>query len=190
MEKINKIFQIGFNKCGTVSVYHFFENNGLKPIHWDMGRLADTIKRNYESNLPILNGYEGYDCFTDMENVNNNNYAHLTYYKEFDIQYPNSKFILNIRPIDNWIKSRLNHPNYLNTNKRILGMNDDEVIQYWKNQWNEHMISVKEYFKGRPNDLLIFDIETETHKLNEFFSKYIEIKKTEFGHHNKTKKLC
>ena len=107
MEKINKIFQIGFNKCGTVSVYHFFENNGLKPIHWDMGRLADTIKRNYESNLPILNGYEGYDCFTDMENVNNNNYAHLTYYKEFDIQYPNSKFILNLRPIDNWIKSNM-----------------------------------------------------------------------------------
>ena len=69
-------------------------------------------------------------------------------------------------------------------------MNDDEVIQYWKNQWNEHMTSVKEYFKVRPNDLLIFDIETETHKLNDFFSKYIEIKKTEFGNHNKTKKLC
>jgi carbonic anhydrase len=74
MRKINKIFQIGFNKCGTVSLYHFFEDNGLKPIHWDMGMLATTIKYNHNNNLPLLKGYEKYDVFTDMENVHQNLY--------------------------------------------------------------------------------------------------------------------
>jgi len=35
---------------------------------------------------------------------------------------------------------------------------------------------------------LVFDIETEQHKLVEFMSQYIELKSTDFGHHNKTKK--
>ena len=41
-----KIFQIGFNKCATVSLHKFFESNGLKSIHWDKGRLAKTIYKN------------------------------------------------------------------------------------------------------------------------------------------------
>lgn len=190
MEKINKVLQIGFNKCGTVSIYRFFESNGLKPIHWDMGKLADTIKRNHESNQPLLTGYEHYDCFTDMENVHKNIFIHLTHFKELDKQYLNSKFILNIRPIDNWINSRIHHPNYLNTHKQITGLDEDGVIELWKTQWRQHLESVQDYFKSRSSDLLIFDIETESYKLTEFFSKYIEIKSTEFGHYNKTKKSC
>lgn len=188
MEKINKIFQIGFNKCGTVSIYNFFENNGLKSIHWGMGMLAFTIKRNDEIGYPLLNGYEHYDCFTDMEDVHKNIFIHLTHFKELDKQYPNSKFILNIRPVDKWINSRIHHPNYLNCHKKITGLDEDGVIEHWKKQWEDHIESVKEYFKDRPNDLLVFDIESESHKLVEFFSNYIEIKSTEFGHHNKTKK--
>jgi len=188
MEKVNKIFQIGFNKCGTVSIYNFFESNGLKPIHWDMGMLATTIKRNHELKYPLLSGYEDYDCFTDMEEVQSNTFIHLTHYKELDKQYPNSKFILNIRPIDKWINSRIHHPNYLNIHKKITGLDEEGVIEHWRNQWNEHITSVQEYFKDRPKDLLVFDIENESHKLVEFFSEYIEIKSTELGHYNKTKK--
>jgi hypothetical protein len=188
MRKINKIFQIGFNKCGTVSLYHFFEDNGLKPIHWGMGMLATTIKYNHNNNLPLLKGYEKYDVFTDMENVHQNLYIHLTHYKELDKQYPNSKFILNLRPIDNWIKSRVNHPNYLNVFKQMTGFDEEGVINLWKKQWYDHIESVQDYFKDRPNDLLVFDIETEQNKLIQFMSEYIELKSTDFGHHNKTKK--
>jgi hypothetical protein len=190
MKNINKIFQIGFNKCGTVSIYHFFTENGLKCVHWDMGMLANTIQKNHKNNEPLLTGYEKYVVFTDMENVHQNLFTHITYYKELDIQYPNSKFILNIRPIDNWIQSRMKHPNYLQTFKQTTGLNNDEVINLWKIQWNQHIDSVKTYFKNRPDDLLIFDIECESYKLIEFSSQFITLKTTKFGHHNKTKTLC
>lgn len=186
MKKINKIFQIGFNKCGTFSIHNFFLVNGLKSIHWGMGVLSSTIKNNYEMGYPLLKGYEDYDCFTDMEDVHNNIFIYLTHYKELDKQYPNSKFILNIRPMDKWINSRVNHPDYINFYKKITGLDKEGVIDLWKMQWQEHLHSVKEYFKNRPNDLLIFDIETESSKLPEFFSKCVEIKSSEFGHHNKT----
>ena len=186
MEKINKIFQIGFNKCGTLSIHHFFEENGLQSIHWGMSMLATTIKRNHETNQPLLRGYEDYDCFTDMEEVQSNTFIYLTHFKELDKQYPNSKFILNLRPVDKWIQSRIKHQNYLKVFQRITGLDEDGVIKHWKKQWNEHITSVQEYFKDRPKDLLVFDIESESHKLIEFFSEYIEIKSTQFGHHNKT----
>lgn len=48
-----KIFQIGFNKCGAVSLHKFFLDNGLKSIHWDNGNLAKKsiriIKVEYHS---------------------------------------------------------------------------------------------------------------------------------------------
>jgi hypothetical protein len=191
MKKINKIFQIGFNKCGTVSICEFFKKNGLRCCHWEDGVLADTINSNYITNQPLLKGYETYDVFTDMENVSKNIFIYLTHYKELDKQYPNSKFILNIRPIDNWIKSRINHiePPYLNEFKQITKLDEAGVIELWKHQWNEHIKSVTEYFKDRPDDLLIFDIETEAHKLSEFMSPYIEIKTKNFPKINETKTI-
>jgi hypothetical protein len=190
MNNVNKIFQIGFNKCGTVSIYHFFKENGLKCIHWDMGMLANTIQRNHKNNEPLLTSYEKYDVFTDMENVSQNLFSHVAYYKELDAQYPGSKFILNIRPIDNWIQSRVNHPNYLETFKQITGLNENSVTELWKTQWTQHVDSVTTYFKDRPDDLLIFDIECESHKLVEFSSRFMTLKTTKFGHYNKTKTSC
>jgi hypothetical protein len=185
---VNKIFQIGFNKCGTVSIHKFFIKNGLKSVHWDKGNLANTIKENHENNLPILKGYEDFDCFSDMENVKMGLYIPILYFKELDKQYPNSKFILNVRPIDNWIKSRLNHGKYLEISKETLNLSEEEIIELWKKQWNTHINEVKEYFKERPNDLCIFDIETEGDKFIKYIGNLIELKIFEFPHRNKTRK--
>ena len=37
---MTKIFQIGFNRCGTGSLYNFFKENGFISIHWDSGEIA------------------------------------------------------------------------------------------------------------------------------------------------------
>ncbi len=180
-----KIFQIGFNKCGTVSLHKFFLHNGLKSIHWDSGNLAKKIYQNYKKDKPLLNGYSGYDCFTDMESQKDNIFIYLTLFKELDKQYPGSKFILNVRNKENWINSRINHRDYLEVHQKITGYNKEEVIQLWKKEWDNHLNDVKEYFGDR-EDLLIFDIETEVPKLIEFMSKIIQIKSDKFGHYNQT----
>ena len=182
-----KIFQIGFNKCGTVSLHKFFESNKLKSIHWDKGRLAKTIQNNYISGFPLLRGYENIDCFTDMESQEDNIFIYLTLFKELDKQYPNSKFILNLRQRDKWIESRINHRDYLLVYQRITGLDREGVINLWINDWESHIKSVNEYFKGRIDDLLIFDIESESEKLIEFMSKITTVTNKNFGQYNITK---
>jgi hypothetical protein len=186
--KVNKIFQIGFNKCGTKSIHRFLSGNGLRSVHWDGGNLARKIHDNHMDGKPLLQGYEHFDCFTDMEDVDLGLYIPVLYFKELDQQYPGSKFILNVRHIDHWITSRLNHRDYIDVSMRTLGMDREEVIEHWRSQWHQHIHSVKEFFKNRPDDLLVFDIETEGDRFIQYMGKFIELKMTEFPHLHKTRK--
>jgi hypothetical protein len=187
MKKFNKIFQIGFNKCGTSSIHKFFKENGLSSIHWGKGRLAQIINANSKRGAPLLTNLDQFDCFTDMENMKRDIYIYLTHYKELDKQYPNSKFILNTRPVDKWLLSRSKHGNYLQIFKNMKNLTGAQALDFWKNQYETHAKNVKDYFAGRPEDLLIFDIETEGWKLSEFMSKIIDLKFYEFKQYNKTK---
>ena len=46
LEPEPKIFQIGFNKCGTRSITQLFHDSNVRSIHWDEGRLAIKMKHN------------------------------------------------------------------------------------------------------------------------------------------------
>ncbi len=180
-----KIFQIGFNKCGTTTLHNFFKKNGLISLHWERGKLANNIKKNYDNKLPLLSGYERYNCFTDMENVKIGLYIPLLYYKELHKQYPDGIFILNTRNVDDWIKSRLNHPNYLVDCMNYTSLNKNEVVELWRNDWFRHIKDVKEYFKDN-NRFICFDIIHEQDKFLDFISKYVKVYHKELGHYNKT----
>lgn len=117
----DKIFQIGFNKCGTTSIHNLFNkfsNPVLSSIHWNYGYLAQKIHQNISSGqfLPLF-GYSCFNLFTDMEcfiqHSDSNKVEHISiaqqYFDLLDINYPQSIFILNTRNIDSWINSRLNH---------------------------------------------------------------------------------
>lgn len=206
-----KIFLIGFNKCGTNSFYEYFNNNGFKSYHPGVlgGDDLNLINENFINNKKILQGLD-YDFYCDLDiwwqkckyDYNNNIfydindysnmlYTHVKIYKYLDKQYPNSKFILNIRNKNEWINSRKNHgnPKYIDWFKKFYNVNSDEIIiKRWKKEWDIHINDVKEYFKNRSDDLLIYNIENDdVSKLNSFIGKYIELKYTNFPIKNKTK---
>jgi cytidyltransferase-like protein len=185
-KKFNKIFQIGFNKCGTTSLHEFLIKNGLYSIHWDDGNLARKIIENFNRKRPLLSGYEEYDAFLDMESVDDDIHIYLTHFKMLDSQYPNSKFILNIRNVDDWILSRLNHPNYLRITQISTGLKKEGVIDFWKNSFQKHLLEVKNYFKERESDFLILDIDGDKNELFQFLSKFMSLTNTNFGHENIT----
>ena len=107
---MTRFFQIGFNRCGTKSIHHFFEANGIPSVHYDGGRLATTMFDNLDQGKFVLQGYEGYNAFTDMEYLTDSRYYEgYKLYGPFMEQVPDAKFILNIRDPDRWIMSRLNH---------------------------------------------------------------------------------
>lgn len=178
---VNKIFQIGFNRCGTSSLFKLFDkytDPKISAIHWDSNQLANTILRNIQQKRDALVGYEKYTFFCDMEsNYSTGNVPlyipiFISYYKLLDKQYKGSKFILNIRNIDNWIKSRINYLNkrYAQHQKKYYHVESDEkLIEIWKNQWYDHYESVVKYFTGT-DKLLIYNVESDPlSKIIDFF---------------------
>lgn len=184
---MNKIFIIGFNKTGTRTLHNYFMKNGYPSLHWEYGRLAKKIKYNYDNNLLLLTGYDQYKIYSDMEDYINLNYAHVMYFKELDKDYPNSKFILNIRNIDNWIKSRNLHMNgkYSDYLCYRMKISKEEINKKWKDDFYNHHKNVIKYFKNT-NKLLIFNIEEDNiEKLNIFF-KELNLNKKFYIHKGKT----
>jgi hypothetical protein len=108
--KGRKIFVLGPNKCGTLSLHKYFLRNKLKSVHWDHGELAIRIASNISANRLPLEGYEEYDCFSDLYFLDDRLYiSPLLLGKEIVKRYPEDIFILNVRDFQMWQESRNNH---------------------------------------------------------------------------------
>lgn len=188
---MSKIFQIGFNKCGTKSIWNFFKENGYSSVHHDSGKLALSMKYNDKNNQKLLNQYyEKFKVFTDMEDIRHGKpyYAHIHLFKKLDQQYPNSKFILNTRDCERWVKSRLNHGKYLQRCSISTGIPTPELTKKWVRQWFNHHKNVIDYFKDKPGKLLVFDIENDNIvKLVDFFPE-LKLDVNKWKHKGKSKK--
>ena len=183
-----KIFIIGFNRCGTRTLHYFFKDNNLKSIHWDNNNLVDVFENNIKNGNKLLENGK-----TINKKVNSNcNYGEATvfsdmtkhvinkdakdYYKRLDKDYPNSKFILNIRDVNKWIQSRIKHANgsVLNEQMNFHNCDEKQIEIIWKNMYEKHIRDVNDYFKNRKSDLCIYDIENDT------IDKIIEFLKNDF----------
>lgn len=168
----NKIFIIGFNRCGTRSLHYFFKNNGLPAVHWDNDNLVKVMESNIKKGNKLLsNGrtinkkvntdcsYEKAQVFSDITYHPLNKDA-KDYYQRLDKDYPNSKFILNIRNVDDWIESRKKHSNgkIVEQLTKFHNCSVEKLESIWRDMWQSSINDIKSYFGSRPNDLLIFDI--------------------------------
>lgn len=159
-----KIFQIGFNELASGALQSFMEEQGYRTVHWDSGRLASRMMDNFQNGEPLLSGYDDYDCYLDMENVDRNIYANLIFYPLLDLQYPGSKFILNTGSMEEWLRARERKPQYLERFMRATGMSTTRrgVIERWRRDWVRHHESVLTYFGNRVGkDLLVLHMEDD-----------------------------
>ncbi|MGD8177139.1 sulfotransferase [Marinimicrobium sp. ARAG 43.8] len=171
-----KIFVIGFNKSGTTSIHDFFQENGIESIHWDHSNLSRAIAKNHKQGNRLLEGYEEWQAFSDLEHpVKGGGYYYSAekHFQTIDKQYPGSLFILNYRSFDSWANSRRNHGNYLL--KAMLGdglSSWEEVRELWFREYSDHISKASDYFEGKDNFLLLeMDKEAGT-KLSEFLERH------------------
>ena len=185
-----KVFCIGFHKTGTSSLAKALELLELRVCR-RMGMLQEQlITKNIPLQLKkgelneILMVVNKFDAFVD------NPWPIL--FKELDKKFPNSMFILTTREETGWIKSVVNYFKDYDTDIRkvIYGVaspvgNEDVYL----NRFRKHNAEVKEYFKDRPDDLLIMDIEDQKEWtiLCKFLKK--QIPKKDFPHENKAQYL-
>ena len=136
-----KIFCVGLNKTGTSSLHDAFLMLNIESVHFkgaEERNIKDIIQSNYLAGDNILKGLEHYEAFSDWDLGPST----VDIVKEFDKQYPNSKFILNIRDLDGWLNSREKH---VIRNQERKRKNPDADIQWltidregWTKQFNNH----------------------------------------------------
>ncbi len=209
--RIDKIFQIGFNKCATRSMGEWFDNNGISSRHWidvptkqqrDLYQfkqyigtnrvIGRKIYNNYSNNKALLDNYDEYTFYGDfgvfiqksqdydLKFLNNSNASKMSIYKLLIKQYPNSVYILNIRNVNKWLKSRFLHykDDYfpLENLKKGLNIHDNVKLVFgWKQLWYDYICNVLDYFNTNDimDRLLIYNLDIDsTHKFISFFDEY------------------
>lgn len=180
-----KVFQIGFNKCGTRSMYQMFRKSGLAAMHWDKGEVGHAIRYNLVTGRRPLEGQEDFIFYSDMMGPRGQPVfeGHL-YYKALYDAYPDALFILNTRNVDNWIKSRMRHPDFVVRFNRGYGLEGSEAVEtLWREMWDAHHREVREFFADKPGQLLEFDIETQGPEvIADFVKDHYKLDTTHYGH--------
>ena len=194
------IFQVGHHKCGTSSIFRFFQKNGIASIHDSLfnGKkknitLNTIMNNNLNNNKFLLSTLDKkYRFYSDYGTHSRND--HIEWYKIISNQYPNSKFILLIRNVNHWLRSRYCHyspppidsfiidklkkPKYHNS---LIFKNKSDIekeifiLNEWKHEWYEYICKLLKYFNHNNlnKNLLIYNIEYDSmDKIIEFYEKY------------------
>tara|TARA_R110001592_G_scaffold99803_1_gene284013 strand:- start:33 stop:665 length:633 start_codon:yes stop_codon:yes gene_type:complete len=145
-----KVFGLGFHKTGTSSLASALYKLGYQVCGQQNVLAEEFITGNIDGFISLA---KKYDAFEDD--------PWYLLYKEMDIEFPGSKFILTDRDVDDWYKSCLNHfyedttviRDFLYGNGAPKGNEEKFKEVYLKHQQN-----VKEYFANRPDDFLIINL--------------------------------
>lgn len=146
--KYEKIFVIGFNKTATSTFQWLFQENDLRTQHvsrWD---------------VPY------YTCFADNGDRND--------FKKLDENYPNSLFILNVRPLRDWLISRFKHglreksPNWAHPYSI-------EKCNKWFSDREKHHGELLSHFQSSPDKLIV--INTNKPSWQNYVADFIGLKK-------------
>jgi Sulfotransferase domain len=150
-----KIFGIGLNKTGTVSLHEALGILGYRSLHWGGPETRRAVVRALEEGRPLLTYLDdNVIAFSDIEDITYN-------FDLADRQYPGSRFILTVRALDDWLDSRQRHVEY-NRAQQELGHYDRQFLEIdrvgWAVDYQRHTARVRSYFADRPRDLLELDI--------------------------------
>jgi hypothetical protein len=154
-----KIFGIGFTKTGITSLSRALEILGYRVYQ----NLVINTRRSLKISRPVttekilphaLAVVPRFDVVTDD--------PWPLLYREMDAAFPNSRFILTSRDLQNWITSMLRHFGDDSGDYRqwIYGAawprgNEDHYCEVY----NSHNRAVRAYFAARPQDFLELDAE-------------------------------
>ena len=174
-----KIFCIGFHKTGTSSL-----GRALRMLGYNVRRSELSDFKTPRAAQEILDfacaQAEQYEAFRDN--------PWPVVYQEMDRRFPGSKFILTVRPGASWINSVVRHFGAETTPMRewIYGAGcpqGNEAI--YLARYERHNREVLEYFRDRPDDLLVMNLAANEgwEKLCRFLGK--EIPRAPFPHVHK-----
>jgi hypothetical protein len=145
----SKIFGIGLPRTGTTTL-----NNALRILGYRSLHNPHSFRKNQ---------LDGCYCFDGEWDALTNFGEHI--YPQLDECYPGSRFILTVRDKKKWIESIENKTSELSYSEfgnkiriSIFGCHKFNKSRY-SYIYDLHIREAKEYFRNRPEDLLIVDWE-------------------------------
>lgn len=149
---LRKVFCIGFHKTGTTSLEVALTKLGYR-VTGSFGTKDPEIAHKVHAMAREIAGR--YDAFED------NPWPVL--YRELDDWFPGSRFILTRRPAAAWIRSQVKDFATTETPMRRWIYGEDAGCpegneEVYVARYERHNREVLEYFKDRPDDLLVMDI--------------------------------
>lgn len=161
-----RIFGIGMHKTATTSLHTAlkilkFDSAHWKSAHWAKAIWSEMIAMGKSSTL------EQHYALTDLPLP--------LLYKQLDKAYPGSKFILTVRDEQKWLRSVEKHWSYdynqfraswdhdpfsHRIHKELYGINTFNAAVFLA-KYRQHNAEVKDYFKSRPEDLLVMHMDKD-----------------------------
>jgi hypothetical protein len=151
-----RVFGIGLNKTGTSSLHTALTILGLESLHWGGPPIRRKVEAALAAGDPLLSGLDPtYDAFSDILALSTN-------FALLDAQYPASRFVLTVRPVDEWVDSRRRHVEN-NVRRKAAGEYTGTFLEVdeeaWRVEWHDHVRAVREYFADR-SEFLELDLAT------------------------------
>lgn len=151
-----KIFGVGMNKTGTKSLEMAVQILGFSTGDTSK-KTSALMQRAIDEGLPILHHCPPHvrraNAFFDCRPIEKN-------FEAVDRAYPDSKFILHTRDMEEWLASREKHV-VRNQAAAEAGAYDGPWVEVdrkaWVEEWVRHHDSVRRYFANRP-DFLEIDV--------------------------------
>ncbi len=159
-----RVFGIGMHKTATTSLHAALQILGLDSFHWGTGE-APRIWQEVNSHGTSKTVEQWY-ALSDLPIP--------LLYQKLDQVYPGSKFILTVRNEQSWLRSveRLWDAKYNPTRwvwdvypfsnriHTVLYGQKDFDAEIFLARYRRHNAEVLEYFKNRPGDLLVMDMDS------------------------------
>ena len=143
-----KVFCIGAHRTGTRSLAKALDLLGFNCCHWESHKRVMDDVRAGNFALSVM---EEYDAAAD--------FPIPSIYRELDAAFPGSRFILTVRNRQAWLESvrkHLGHRGLAEEEQLFYGVKRFDAELFLR-RFDEHNESVREYFAGR-SDLLVIDV--------------------------------
>jgi hypothetical protein len=149
-----RVFGIGLNKTATSSFHEAMTILGLTSLHWGGPPVRRLVEAALAEGRPLLSDLDPHiDAFSDVEPLYRN-------FELLDEQYPGSRFVLTVRPVEGWLDSRRRHVER-NIRRQQAGEYDGAFLvvdeEGWRQDWEQHVDRVHRYFGAR-EDFLEIDL--------------------------------
>ena len=127
-----KIFCIGLNKTGTISLHQALTTLGFSSLHWGGQASRHAVERAIREDKPLLEYLGDYDAYSDIQRLSVN-------FELLDRQYPASRFILTTRDVEQWLDSRRRHV-LRNRERKAQGEYDGTFLEIEPDRWRAQFV--------------------------------------------------